>query len=211
MHDTELAVQYRWERWLGFDTTEETDVAHALRPSGPVTKKPYYLSEWEFRNSLQETWRIWPDYCEQKETASVVKAEALFRSISQSNESYRLSKGGFTNVLQQRSRIESAYRPRRGGGWGECPGALACACACTRMVLFIQHSTCMRHTVLLFVASLAPSYFPTLSHKRCEFETKTLNTERVSIFFTMFDWNISHSTRKKNSASYCHTRENVFM
>jgi hypothetical protein len=85
MHDTELAVQYRWERWLGFDTTEETDVAHALRPSGPVTKEPYYLSEWEFRNSLQETWRIWPDYCEQKETASVVKAEALFRSISQTS------------------------------------------------------------------------------------------------------------------------------
>ena len=45
----------------------------------------------------------------------------------------------------------------------------AWARACARISLLIQHSTCMRHIVLSFVASLAPPHFSTLSHKRHDF------------------------------------------
>jgi hypothetical protein len=65
----------------------------------------------------------------------------------------------------------------------------------------------MRHTVLSSVASLAPPYFSTLSHKRHDFREKKSywkNDTCVLIFSTTFIWYISHS--KKNSARYCHKR-----
>jgi hypothetical protein len=44
-------------------------------------------------------------------------------------------------------------------------------CAC--VALLIQHATRMRHTAFLFVVSLAPSYFSTLSDKRHDFRKKS--------------------------------------
>jgi hypothetical protein len=53
-----------------------------------------------------------------------------------------------------------------------------------RVALLIRHATRMRHIVSSFVASLAPSYFSTLSHKRHDFrkKKKLLNIKCVLIF-----------------------------
>ena len=70
---------------------------------------------------------------------------------------------------------------------GGCPVAWACACACLRVALLIQHSTHMRHNVLPFVASLAPPRFSTLSHKRYDFRKKVIEDKMcVLIFSTTF-------------------------
>ena len=55
------------------------------------------------------------------------------------------------------------------------------------VVLLIQHSTFMRHTVMSFVASRAPPHFSTLSHKRHDFRGKgTEHKMCVLIFSTNF-------------------------
>ena len=55
-----------------------------------------------------------------------------------------------------------------------CPGRWACACACVHAALLIQHATRMRHIMKSFVASLAPPYFWTLSHKRHDFRKNVI-------------------------------------
>ena len=60
-----------------------------------------------------------------------------------------------------------------------CPGAWACACCCLHVALLIQHATRMVHIVTSVVASLAPSYFSTLYHKRHDLKKKLLNTKYV--------------------------------
>ena len=67
-----------------------------------------------------------------------------------------------------------------------CPGAWGCECACAPVALFIQHEVRMRH-IVSSVASLAPPYFLTLSHKRHDFRQKvTEHKMRVLIFSTTF-------------------------
>ena len=88
---------------------------------------------------------------------------------------------------------------------------LLCACvrACARAALLIQHATRMRR-IALFVASLAPQYFSTLSHKRHDFRKKVIKHKIcVFIFSITLIGNIFHS--KNNSSRYCHKCENVFM
>ena len=64
---------------------------------------------------------------------------------------------------------------------------------------------------ILSAAYPAPVHFSTLYLKRQDFRgKKLLNTKTgVLIFSTTFFWNISHSD--KNSATYCHKCQNVFM
>ena len=82
---------------------------------------------------------------------------------------------------------------------------------CARVALPSKQSACA--TLYLSVASLAQIYFSILSHKRYDFrEKKKKVTEHkicVLIFSTIFIWNVSHS--KKNSATYCHICEYVFI
>ena len=61
-----------------------------------------------------------------------------------------------------------------------CPGALACACA--RVALLIQHATRMRHIVI--AASLAPSHFSTLSHKRRDFRRNVMGHKMCTSIFS---------------------------
>jgi hypothetical protein len=72
----------------------------------------------------------------------------------------------------------------------------ACVCVCVwggaqtlgrvhvraPVALIIQHATRMRHIVLSFVASLAPSNFSTLSHKAHNFRKTVLNIKCVFRF-----------------------------
>jgi hypothetical protein len=90
-----------------------------------------------------------------------------------------------------------------------------CACVwvwvhgrgCALVALVIQHA--MRHHIVTCGLS-GSTTFSTLSHKRHEFWKKKLPKAKcVLIFSKTFIWNIYHS--KKNSASYCHKCENVFM
>jgi hypothetical protein len=60
-----------------------------------------------------------------------------------------------------------------------CQGAWTCACACVHVALFIQHVTRMRHNVTSLVASMAPAYLSTLSHKRKDFRKILLNMKFV--------------------------------
>jgi hypothetical protein len=54
----------------------------------------------------------------------------------------------------------------------------------SRAVSLIQHATLMPHIVTSFVASLAPSHFSTLSHKRYDLQKKVTEYEMcVLIFF----------------------------
>ena len=62
------------------------------------------------------------------------------------------------------------------------PGA--CACAYVDVALLIQHTTRMRHIVASFVASLAPPYFSTLSHRRCDFRVKVTEHEMCVLIFS---------------------------
>ena len=59
---------------------------------------------------------------------------------------------------------------------------------CVRaLALLVQHATRMRHIVTSFVASLAPPYFSTFSHKRHDFREKVTKCKmRVLIFSTNF-------------------------
>jgi hypothetical protein len=82
--------------------------------------------------------------------------------------------------------------------------------ACLRVTLFVEHVTRMRNIFTLFVASLAPPYFSTLSHKDTIFGKKVTEHKMcVLIFSTTFVSNISHSNKK--SATYCPKFENVIM
>ena len=59
--------------------------------------------------------------------------------------------------------------------------------ACVRVVLLIQHATCMRHIVMSFVARLTPPHFSTLSHKRQNFRKNVTEHKMcVLIFSTKF-------------------------
>jgi hypothetical protein len=66
------------------------------------------------------------------------------------------------------------------------------------VVLFIRYAIHMRRVILSSVASMAAQYFPTLSHKRHDFqEKKGIGPKMyVLIFSTNFVSNISYS--KKN-------------
>ena len=64
-----------------------------------------------------------------------------------------------------------------------------CVCVCVRVCVFValdtQHEMRMRYVILLPVACPAVKYFPTLSHKREDFQLKKKVTERktyISIF-----------------------------
>jgi hypothetical protein len=72
-----------------------------------------------------------------------------------------------------------------------CVGICIRVCA---LALLIQHATHMRYTVTSFVASLAPPYFLSLSHKWHDFRN-----------------NFCLKRSKKNLPRYCHKCENVFM
>jgi hypothetical protein len=67
---------------------------------------------------------------------------------------------------------------------GGCPVAWACACACLRVALLIQHSTHMRHNVLPFVASLAPPRFSTFSYKLYDFRKKVIEHKIGVLIFS---------------------------
>ena len=62
------------------------------------------------------------------------------------------------------------------GSW-----APACPYACTGVALLIQHAMRMPHTVLPFVASMAPPHYSTLSHKDHDFKKVTERKIRVII------------------------------
>ena len=49
------------------------------------------------------------------------------------------------------------------------------------VVLLIQHATCMRHIVTLFVALLTPPCFSTLSLKRHDFSEKKVIGRKMSV------------------------------
>jgi hypothetical protein len=88
-------------------------------------------------------------------------------------------------------------------------GVWACACAYVHIALLIQHATRMRHILTSFVDPRSPSYFSTLSHKRCDFRKKVIEHKIcVFIFSTTFVWNMSHF--KKNLARYRQKFRNVF-
>ena len=61
----------------------------------------------------------------------------------------------------------------------ECAGAFVCACTCALVALLTQHAKRMGRIISSSVASLAPSYFSTLSHKRHDFRKTLLNTKCV--------------------------------
>jgi hypothetical protein len=58
-----------------------------------------------------------------------------------------------------------------------------------RVALLIEHTTRMPHIALSFEASLAPTHFATLSHKRHDFREKKKTIQHkmfVLIFSTIF-------------------------
>jgi hypothetical protein len=56
-----------------------------------------------------------------------------------------------------------------------------------RVAFVIHHATCMHHIISSFVASLAPTNFSTLSHKRHDFRKKVIEHEmRVLILSATF-------------------------
>jgi hypothetical protein len=64
------------------------------------------------------------------------------------------------------------------------PDVWTSACAYVHIALPMQHATRMSHIVMSFVA---PQYFSTLSHKRCDFQKKVIEHEmRVLIFSAVF-------------------------
>jgi hypothetical protein len=80
--------------------------------------------------------------------------------------------------------------------------AQAWACAFAFVALLIQHATRMRLLWLHYI-------FRHFLINGTNFGKKALNTKCVLIFSIIFIWKISQS--KKNSATYCHQCENVFM
>ena len=75
---------------------------------------------------------------------------------------------------------------------GDCTGAGVCA----RVALIVQHIMGMHRIILSSAGSLAPSRFPTLSHKRHDFrKAVTEHKMCVLILSTIFIENISHFRR----------------
>jgi hypothetical protein len=91
-----------------------------------------------------------------------------------------------------------------------CVGVRAYACAHARMVLLIQREIRMRHIVLLFVDSLAPPHFSTLSHKRLDFRKNAIESKMCFFFYFLYTFYLKIYHSKKNSAKYCLKCENVF-
>jgi hypothetical protein len=70
----------------------------------------------------------------------------------------------------------------------ECPDVSACAFTCARVALLIQHATHILPIIMSFVASLAPPYFLTLSHKRYDFQKNVIERKMcVLILCTNFN------------------------
>jgi hypothetical protein len=57
----------------------------------------------------------------------------------------------------------------------------ACACACDRVALLIQHANRMRPIILSVVAPLAPPHFSTLSHKRHDFRKRNVIEHKMCV------------------------------
>jgi hypothetical protein len=64
-----------------------------------------------------------------------------------------------------------------------------CVCArvheCTRIALLIQHEKCKHCTILLYVASLAPPHFSTLSDEWYDFQKKNLMNIKCVFGFSL--------------------------
>ena len=82
--------------------------------------------------------------------------------------------------------------------------ARARACACVRVALLTKIAA-----VLPFSASMAPSHFSTLFHKRHDFRKKLTKYNICILILSACIFNISQS--KKTLARYCLKRENVLM
>jgi len=68
---------------------------------------------------------------------------------------------------------------------------------CAVVALGIQHASCMRRIIFPSVAFPAVQYFPTLFHKRHDFQEKVIEHKMChSSFSATFVWNIFHC--KKN-------------
>jgi hypothetical protein len=59
-----------------------------------------------------------------------------------------------------------------------------CAGVCVHIALLNQHATRMRHIWTSFVATLAPPYFWTLSHKRHVFRKKVIENKMCVLIFS---------------------------
>jgi hypothetical protein len=72
----------------------------------------------------------------------------------------------------------------------ECPGIWS------HVALLIQNATRMRHTVLSFVACLAPPYLPTLSHKRNDF-SKSVTGYKICVLVFFIILSITFLTLRR--------------
>ena len=65
-----------------------------------------------------------------------------------------------------------------------CARAWVRGCVCKREALLIQQARRVRHIVLSFVASLAPSNFSALFHKRHDFRKKVTEHKMCVLIFS---------------------------
>jgi hypothetical protein len=91
-----------------------------------------------------------------------------------------------------------------------CVRAWVRAGVCERVALLIHLAPRMRQVVLPLVASLAPPYFSTLSHKRHDFWGNVIEHKMCVLIFSTIYFFKKNSHFKKNLARY-HKCENVLM